>query len=372
MDRQSDDFDSNITYFIDESGNTGDLILGGDDLSFGGQPYFGLGCLGVKDIKAFGAEVSDLKRGHRIQAADIKSTKIYKGKPGFVLDLVRLVAAQRMPFFIELVEKKFFVATNVAFYLIWPPYFCGDNGPKADYIRNIFAQFITLKAPNEVFSAYFKACQSQSREDLIYAFETLLSFGRSDSSIQHQHLVESVQESMNDFETMLQHEDSEENAIRRFLPEPDTSKKGKSIWILPNYSSLTNIYARINHAHGGVIRSVKLVHDAQAQFDEILFLAKQAAESSVPERRVSPIADYHFLERAELSTAKSEDSLGIQMADILTGFMVRYAQDVILYGVKPAPELKEAFHILAGAEDPVKGYGVNYVWSHNIPDAPVG
>lgn len=54
-----------ITYFIDESGNTGDLILGGETLSFGGQPYFGLGCLGVRNLAEFERDITVLKAKHR-------------------------------------------------------------------------------------------------------------------------------------------------------------------------------------------------------------------------------------------------------------------------------------------------------------------
>lgn len=359
-----------ITYYIDESGNTGDLILGGENLSFGGQPYFGLGCLGITDIEAFEEDINALKSKHRIKAADMKSTKIYKNKPKFILDLAHLIADQKIPFFIELVEKKFFIATNISFYLVWPPYYCGGDSKSNDFIRNVFAQFITLNAPDEAFTSYFKACQSQAKEDLVQAFGTLLKFAKSDSSDRHRHLAESVEQSMDDFEIMLTEESSEDKAIRRFLPIPDTGKKGKDIWILPNYSSLTNIYARINHAHDGNIKSVKLVHDAQAQFDDILFLAKQAAESATPERDVSPIANYHFLEQAELSIGKSEDCVGIQAADILTGFMVRYAQDKVFYKIEPSADLAKAFHLMADAEDPLNGYGVNYVWSHNVLDVP--
>ncbi|MBD8475018.1 DUF3800 domain-containing protein [Pseudomonas sp. CFBP 8770] len=116
-----------ITYFIDESGNTGDLILGGETLSYGGQPYVGLGCLGIKDLTQFEADISALKLKHRIQSNDLKSTNIYKSKPAFILDLVKLIANNKTPFLIELVEKKFFVATNLAHYLVWPPYFSGPD-----------------------------------------------------------------------------------------------------------------------------------------------------------------------------------------------------------------------------------------------------
>lgn len=360
-----------ITYFIDESGSTGDLILGGETLSYGGQPYFGLGCLGIKDLAQFEGDINALKLKHRIQANDLKSTKIYKNKPSFILDLIKLIADKRIPFFIELVEKKFFAATNLVFYLIWPPYFSGPGSKQLDFIRTLFAQMLTKEAPNEVFTTYFKACQSQKKEDLLQAFECILKFARSGTTPQHVGMAESIIETMDDFQIMLTKSSSENEAVRRFLPMSDTGKRGKDVWILPNYSSLTNLYARINHSHDRKIKRVRLVHDVQTQFDEILFSAKQAAEDATPEREVSPVANYRFMEQAELSIARSEDSVGIQAADILIGFMVRYAQDRVVYEVEPAPELSMAFHLMVEAEDSTKGYGVNYVWCHNTLTAPV-
>ncbi|MFM9384435.1 DUF3800 domain-containing protein [Pseudomonas sp. UV AK001] len=354
-----------ITYFIDESGNTGDLTLGGDTLSFGEQPYFGLGCIGVKNIEEFENKISMLKDKHRIRSSDLKSVKIYKGKPKFVLDLIKLIVDQELPFFVELTEKKYFVATNVIFYLALPPYFVDNSDPDLQYTRNLLSEFIALHAPNEVFTNYFKACHTQDKEKLFVAFETLLEFARSGSSMLHTYLADAVVSAMGTFQKVLKQEVSQEETIKRFLPSPDTGKKGKDVWILPNYSSLTSLYARINHAHDGNIEHVKLVHDVQTQFDDILFGAKKAAEDSKPGHKVSPTSNYDFLQTAEMSIKRSEDSLGIQAADVLTGFLVRYAQDKLVYKVEPASELVKAFQLIAETEDLVKGYGVNYVWSHH-------
>lgn len=357
---------SSITYFIDESGNTGDLITAGDKLEFGNQPYFGLGCIGVTDAAGFDAKVINLKSKHNIKSSDLKSTKIYKNKPKFILDLIRLIADDKIPFFVELVEKKFFIATNISFYLVWPPYFNIDDHEASNKMRNIFAQLITKNAPDEVFNTYFKACLEPTKESLMSAFQALLVFGQSQHADPiYQGLVKCVNESIDDFSLMIEEENSVEEAVKRFLPLPDTGKKGKEYWILPNYSSLTNLYARINHAHEGKISDIHLVHDEQAQYDEILDLAKKAAEMLRNAREVSPIANYNFLEQASLTFARSEDNIGIQAADVLIGFLVRYAQEILCAKTEPAEELKEAFRVMAEAEDFEKGYGVNYVWSHN-------
>ena len=355
-----------ITYFIDESGNTGDLITAGDKLEFGNQPYFGLGCIGVTDVDGFEKKVINLKNKHNIQSNDLKSTKIYKNKPKFILDLIKLIAGDKIPFFVELVEKKFFIATNISFYLVWPPYFNIDDHEASNNMRNFFAQLITKNAPDDVFSSYFKACIERTKESLMAAFQALLNFGHSQPTDPiYQGFVKCINESIDDFELMIKEENSVEVAVKRFLPLPDTGKKGKEFWILPNYSSLTNLYARINHAHEGKIANIHLVHDEQAQYDEILDLAKKATEMLRNAREVSPVANYNFLEKASLTFAKSEDNIGIQAADVLIGFLVRYAQEILCAKTDPTKELKEAFRIMAEAENYEKGYGVNYVWSHN-------
>jgi hypothetical protein len=96
-----------------------------------------------------------------------------------------------------------------------------------------------------------------------------------------------------------------------------------------------------------------------------LDLAKKATETLRNARKVSPISNYNFLEKASLTFARSEDNIGIQAADVLIGFLVRYAQEILCAKTDPAKELKEAFGVMANAEDYEKGYGVNYVWSHN-------
>ena len=50
-------------------------------------------------------------------------------------------------------------------------------------------------------------------------------------------------------------------AYLRFLPSPDLNRHNKQIWMLPNLSSFTNIYARINLFRRRKLTDVHLVHD---------------------------------------------------------------------------------------------------------------
>ena len=66
-------------------------------------------------------------------------------------------------------------------------------------------------------------------------------------------------------------------------------------------------------------------------------------------------------EGAALDFGQSHDHAGIQAADVLAGFMMRYVRDVLL-GTKPAgPGAQQAFHKIIGLGNPQRGLGVNFV-----------
>ncbi|TCR63045.1 DUF3800 domain-containing protein [Bosea sp. BK604] len=120
------------------------------------------------------------------------------------------------------------------------------------------------------------------------------------------------------------------------------------------------VRARINLLHRRRIGGLTLFHDEQVQFDDILRSAKQGAEElarmgSVP---VMPSADYHFEEQATFVFAHPHASPGIQAADILAGFVMRFARD-LLYGERaPTDQAQRAFHRLVALTDAADGRGV--------------
>ncbi|HCD5206174.1 DUF3800 domain-containing protein, partial [Klebsiella pneumoniae] len=54
-------------YFLDESGNTGDLVKKPPDLNFANQPFFALSCIGVPDCDDLQKYIDSLKSKHRVQ-----------------------------------------------------------------------------------------------------------------------------------------------------------------------------------------------------------------------------------------------------------------------------------------------------------------
>jgi hypothetical protein len=137
--------------------------------------------------------------------------------------------------------------------------------------------------------------------------------------------------------------------------------------MLPNLACFTNIYARMNRLHRRRIGSLTLFHDEQVHFDEIVRSAKRSTEdlAKASEVPLMPFADYHFEEQATLVFANSSTSPGIQAADVLAGFIMRFTKDV-LYGDHPPSEAaKVGFNSILKLSEPLEGRGVNFVLPTN-------
>lgn len=352
-------------YYLDESGSTGDLAHAGARFDFGQQQVFTLACLGVDNERALGLEIERLKACHRIQASELKSTSVIK-KPKFVIDLLEYVDNHRLPLIIEVVDKRFMIAANMVNTVILPFVGSCDLTPGARFIRNIMAEYIHYYAKPSLFEAYVKACDAYSITNMTAVFDALLGWlvKRSPQDEIAEGLYKSVLDARSEF-LALSPED--EAGQRRYLPMPDIGKRAESIWMLPNLTCFTNIYARINRLCGRRIGSLTLFHDEQLQFDEIVRSAKRATEDlsktlTVP---LMPFADYHFVEEATLVFTNSTTSPGIQAADVLAGFIMRFTKDA-LYGDCSASEAaRDGFNGILKLSEPIEGRGVNFVLPTN-------
>jgi hypothetical protein len=133
--------------------------------------------------------------------------------------------------------------------------------------------------------------------------------------------------------------------------------------MLPNLTSLTNIYARLNHLHERRLSSLTLFHDEQKHFDEILHDAKRTTEGLAKAGNAVPLqfADMNFEEQAKLVFLGSHASPGIQAADVLAGFVMRYVKDTLFGHSLPSTEARAAFRRILELSDPENGLGINFV-----------
>ena len=97
--------------YIDESGNTGETLSKDSKFNFEEQPYYVLAGILVDDNTSTELEkfISSQKTTHHIQGNELKAKNIYSSKPAFVSELFDYIISNDIPFFIELMDKLFYL-----------------------------------------------------------------------------------------------------------------------------------------------------------------------------------------------------------------------------------------------------------------------
>jgi hypothetical protein len=353
-------------YYIDESGNTGDLSTVKLETYFSEQRMFALAAVGCTLDDDFIEEFSTLKEAHRFQGPEVKSRQAYD-RPRFIIGLLDLLAGRHCPIFIEIVDKHYFVVMNIIERMVVPYVGECDYRPEALWMKGIMADYMALHAPPELAHAFAACCQSRDHTEIRELYKHIIRWAR-ESTVPPTDLAEGIlrfaRDSLKDFRKL-----PKAKAVDRALPIPDTNPAGKLLWVLPNLTSFTHIYARINRFARGQLSGVTLFHDEQLQFGDILLHNKNLAEglSELAPKLPLKTADFNFSEAADLRFLCSHESIGIQIADVLAGFMARYVQDAIWNGTTLHPEKVAIFDRLVAIGDQDLGIGINFVAPDNLP-----
>jgi Protein of unknown function (DUF3800) len=354
-----------MNFFLDECGQTGDLAKRGALASFSQQPVFSLATVGVEDEASFTLGVEKLKTKHGIQSAELKSSA-RRDRSDFIYDVVRMLCMERYPFFVEIVDKRFFLAAHIVSLQLLPAIPGLLTDARTHYFQNVLADYLAERTPDAVFLKFIEACLSPSVEALESQLELLIESARADEAGAEVAFVacDLAETARRDFRESLG--EGEEKAFLRYLPFPDKNKHDKQVWILPNLSSFTNIYARINRHRQGRLSDVHLIHDEQLQFDAILEQAKTTAESlqDAAAMFMTPHSDFHFRQSATLSFASSRDSSGLQVADLLAGFCMRYVKAFFANRDAVSATAHRTYDLLRLSTDPISGSGLNLVISN--------
>jgi len=352
-------------FYIDESGNTGDLSKVKIDSYFSKQRMFALATFAHTRDQSFDDAVLSLKAKHRIQAPELKSSSVYN-KPHFMLDLLTLLEEHQSPIFIELVDKHYFVAVNIIERMVVPYVGECDFSSETMMMKGMMADYLALYAPADLTQSFAECCQSRDYGKLKALYERIIQWAKECPALPSD-VADAfdlfTRDSFNDFSKIPKAE-----AVEHALPLPDRNPAGNLLWILPNLTSFTNTYARINHYAKKNISDVTLFHDEQLQFEDILLHNKQVAEDLAKSGVNIPLktADFEFSHVAKLQFISSHDSIGIQVADVLAGFITRYVQEAI-WGEKPINPSKTAvFKRLIEAGDRDLGTGINFVVPKNM------
>ncbi|QCB55820.1 DUF3800 domain-containing protein [Sphingopyxis sp. PAMC25046] len=344
-------------YYLDESGNTGDLTTVTSEAYFTEQRMFALAALGCTLDDSFRAAFDALKTAHRVQSADVKAKQVYH-KPRFLSALLELLEARGCPLFIEAVDKHYFVVMHIIERMVMPYVGDCDTSRKALWMKSVMADHMAVYAPPEIAHAFASCCQSRDHTEIRDLYKRIIAWGQQ-SRGPHPDvaagIVRLTRDSLKDFRKL-----PKARAVERALPVPDTNPAGKLIWVLPNLSSFTHIYARINRFAQKRVAGITLFHDEQLQFGDILQQSKDMAEALNLKLPLIP-ADFEYQESADLRFLRSQDSIGIQIADILAGFVARYVEEAIWGETPMHPEKMAIFERLVTMGDQSLGTGINFV-----------
>jgi hypothetical protein len=358
--------DRAVDYFIDESGQTGDVARLNALSGFSDQPIFCLAAIGVADELSLEQEINRLREKHGIQLDELKSSA-RRERSEFTYEVVRLVCTEQYPFFLEVIDKKYFLAIHITSCQLFPPIRGLAADPRTHFFQNLVADYLFERLPDAIFAKFIETCLSPSHETLSAQLSVLIEFARADAG------GGGIAAIVWDLATTAQKNYQEARAEGRdaaffnYLPIPDDKKYQKRVWVLPNLSAFTNIYARINLYEKGRLANVRLIHDEQLQFGGILQISKRSAED-LRERAAemfTPHSNFHFRESASLRFASSTNSVGLQVADILAGFCMRYVKSSFTEQNHVRPIAHRTYDLLRRFTNPANGVGVNLVMSSN-------
>lgn len=351
------------TVYIDESGHSGDMINSGNGYDFKGQPYFALAGIGLEDGHDWDVRINELRSRHRIPGGELKS-KSLTAKPRFSAEVIHALLDQRAPLFVEVVDKRFFICTCITSFQLLPPCLGYPESMQFHFIKNTVADFLCFHASECVLDTFVASCLTPGDATLRASFATLREMamepGYTGSAVQiAQGIAHMVQEAEAEYG---ERNEKGAEAWSRFLPPPDLNKHAKQVWMLPNLTSFTSIYARMNRYYGRRLAGIRLVHDQQLEVENILRQGKAAAEN-LSRNMALPYtlqSDYRFEEEASIDFAQSHEAIGVQLADIVAGSVMRFFRDTDV-GTPVPIELREAIMRLIDEGDERTGYGLNQV-----------
>lgn len=354
-----------MNYYMDESGNTGDLINKKNDMGFAKQPIFTHSCIGIDDNQLSSLEkfIINLKKEHNIEdSLELKSQDYYIKNPMLIHDIIEYVIDKKLPLVCEVMDKKYNIVVSIVSHLIFPPMQDESDG-HAQFIRNHLADFITHFAPNELYTSFSELCKDPCEQKLIDTMDILKCFfinkkGHFDDDGT---TVLMIDETLDDYYTYKKYSNNDDT-IKRFVPIPDLDSNGNVVKLLPNVHSFYNQIARINKLHKKKLREINIFHDTSSEFSNTLFFCIENIKNLNTQYFPHvPQSDYLVKENVNLKFIDSKDSIGIQVADIIAGFLNRYIFGLFFKKIEMSDIYHATFAKIITQNKENNSTGINFV-----------
>lgn len=337
-----------IKIYVDESGNTGESLVYEGKALFGNQPYFCLAAVAINKSDELEKSLLALKKKYNIQMSEFKATKIIKKKPRFFEDYFQILKDFNVPIFIEFMNKKYYFATSIINSLIFP---CNELPPEIVENANFFQvqRILANKLYNILSIASYQffsnLCLVESEANFNLAINSIASdiVESKDSDLYSvlQHLKR-TQDSIADI-----YSSNPDSHMKQFYrPLPDLGTK-RDLFLMTHVSSIMSLVPRFQHYAKTVnVDSISIIHDEQSHYDvtlkntlhEMNECVRQGGDE-VLKKMSKAILSAKNLDGYEegfnnpnmlfdipkngvsISFEVSKNELGIQMADLVAGFM---------------------------------------------------
>lgn len=356
-----------ISFYLDESGNSGDIFFRkSNNKPILDQPSFALAGVGSAKSDDIDRILLELKKKYKVQAKDLNISHVFSKKPKFIRELLEIIIAQRFPLFIELMDKRYFVAANIStFYIVRESLI--ENPSFANFGR-ILATLIAEEFSDIVFIKYSQMCRFPSQDSFV-------EFARSF----YQECVTAINKDVEgkEFLSMLimiimmdlekiQSGKLDESMVKQFIPPSDLNKRGEIIAMLPHVNAFANLYARINNFVPKDVQ-LEIIHDEQAHFDEIIRSCERSLRTNQFADTLgtywNKAVDFTFTERTNFKFARSEMCYGIQVADVIAGFCTQYFKHIQADQLSKCHSHSESISLIRKLSESRTGQGLNFVAS---------
>lgn len=319
--------------YIDESGNTGSALYTNGKFNFVEQPYYVLAAILLDSemknkLLVF---VDNLKKQYKISGTELKSSKLYGNKDLFINELIDYIVAEKIPVFIELMDKKYYININI-FEVIAPSNMLQLETISEKYFE-MSRDITTLlyeKFDDSIYAAFSKVLNDYNNNSLENFYKLLINKFQAISDLKFlSKIIEDTEKSY--FKTKLK---DSKNAFKYFLPEPDLNINENPIFLLPNYNSFTNIISRSNKfCEDAGVQLSNIVHDEQKQYDtifkDIFNKMKQIDYGTYAPKFVNKKINTYIPKNVNLLFRDSKSNIPIQVVDIIAGTVNRWWSDFI-------------------------------------------
>ncbi|MBS6739001.1 MAG: DUF3800 domain-containing protein [Enterobacteriaceae bacterium] len=338
-----------MNYYIDESGTTGDLINKKIDLFFSNQPIFTHACLGmdIDEEEIITKLINEVKNIHNLPDKELKCEDLYFKKPEVILDIAKIIKRQRLPLVCEVMDKKYDIAISIVNHIIIPTTVHDNIHESRDYIQKI-GDLISRFAEDFCFKQFFTLCSKPCESNLLKTFELFYDLFKRRKSLLNDdgEILELIKERRNEYFNLKNIHGEE--CLKWFYPIPDYDTFDNKVALLPNVHSFYHILARLNKYHCGEIKEATIYHDTQKEYSKtLIFCCENIIENNtIQNKNTDPRSDYNITDKINLEFIDSKTSCGIQLADIIAGFLNRFINGRVYKNKSVLPIYDEIFTLM--------------------------